>query len=470
MSTMIGIGLGRRALTAAIIDPAGIPRALSVGEGADSLRCHLLSLDALGNKLRGSSALFFVLKQPGIQLDQVTCVQSAGNSAIQLLSESLAHAHAQARIAAGAHAPTQFTVALDADCEFRAGHVREAAARALLPLSAVIDRAAALCAYLRWWLPASLQSCRLISVENDGRVSHALVNRSRHGGIELHAEQQSRSLPALLGLHSSLRNALEAHIGPATRKGAEILERIAEQLLLGWLGADNAANRRSECVQHVRGKEVIFAVPETAINGLLHELAETIRSECLTDAEHQGQVDATILSCAFLSEDLRARLFELSGAQPLVLPRNAQACLAFGAALAGTARQADYADPPLLCGTLGMQVGDRQDTSKQRFMALLDSGSVLPAEVRRSFYARAGARQRLIFDFVLRASPHDLPLGRVVVPLAEVQQDHHEVRLRVRVSTAGECRYALLDAHEESLSEGFIGTIDLAGAPTRVVG
>lgn len=450
----IGIGLRREALTVAVIDAAGIPQALLLGEGADSLQRRLVTLQYANQTLAGAAALSAALKQPGAAL-QALSMHGDPLAAVAMLADALPEVYALARNYTGAPAP--LVVALDDADAGSADLVWEAAARAQLPLMAVIDRRRALTAYLGWWLPAGLRRCRILCVDGNGAVSRGHFARLTDGRIDV-VERQEVDLACVGVLKLALQATLALQLGAGTNEDPALLEHATAQLLLECLAPSASAARWAGTARFVRGREVLFALPDTDTNGLLQALLERLASDSSGSGQPDSTLEPTLLLCPLLGDELRVRLLDLALGQTLFLPRCAEAALAFGAALDLGARSQREEVPLALPGMLGVYAGDRRDPSRQRFVQLLDTGTQLPAEVVRSFYPRSSDANRVVFDLALRGTGAEKALAQILVPMGP-HDGPREVRLELRVAAAGDCQYRVTDAAGETLVSGFAGRV-----------
>lgn len=445
----LGISVHEASVSAALIDAAGVPLALPLGEGADALQRQLLAWPQGGARLGGTAALDTLLRRRGAALGELQTVADA-DCADRLLQEALAETHAQARAIGGA--ALRVVVALD-DLHIDPDRVWRAAAQAQLPLDACIDQRRALEHYLDWWLAPGILCCRVLDLACDGRLRICRASRRADARFEC-AETTTTSLPAARALWSNLQDALARQLGVGLDPFPLASAAAGRHLLLECTAA--GAGAPFATLRYIGGKEAGFSLAETAVETLLDALADLV--EC---AEETEQLPCVLL-CPLLGEELRLRLLDLTLAQQPLLPRNPQAVLAYGAALAA-AQPAEMGVVARLGGVLGVHVGDRLHRSRQRFVPLIEAGTPLPAETRRSFYAR-NSGGTLLFELSVHARGGEQALAQISVALPETSADAApELQLRLQVTATGDCLYTIGNADGVPVASGCAGRIDARG-------
>ncbi|GMU42132.1 MAG: hypothetical protein IT479_06805 [Xanthomonadales bacterium] len=433
--SVFGIGLRASGWSLATLDATGMPLALPVGDGGDVLQRPLLGWAQGQETLDGSAAVAACLRRPGASLRQLRALDD-GTHAAALLETAVREAWALAGLH-GTAAP--LAIAVEAGT-LMPEQAFEAAARADLPLRAVIDQTAAMAHALDWWLPVEVDECRVLEVAATGLLRSWSARRRADGGIDRLAAA-SAPLPVLRALLDGLRDTLAGALGECLDE-APAASAVCE-LLLG----DCLAGSPGACVRHVRGKELRFEIGAAQVDALLRELADAVS----IDAGDTGAL--TLLLCPYLGEELRVRLLDRTLGLALALPRNPQAWLAYGAALAGGS-DAAAAPSAALAGALGVHAGGR-GAGSGRVVVLLEAGTPLPASVRRSFYARAGAAQ-MRFEFSQQEAGDERALAQVLVALPS-GEDNCEVQLSLHAGAGGDCLYAVCAADGRPLAEGYAG-------------
>lgn len=444
----LGIGLRREGVSLAMIDVAGVPLALAFGDSGDALQRQLLALRQGDPPILGVAALNSVLKRPGVSLCQIESGDQDG-AAPRLLEEALAECSAVARTAAGE--ARRWVAAID-DGACSAAQLWDAASRVPLAFSAAISRNAAMANYLAWWTPPSLGRCRVLDLDVQGTLRRGELTRRGDGGAD-YTEEPGAPLETVRVLLDSLGRFLEAQLGSAASDAPAICARVCEQLLLECL-ASNSPNAFGSCVRSVRGKEITFTLAEAEIGQLLQSLADLVRVDSLSG----GSDLPTVLLCPLLGDEMRVRLLDLTLAHTLLMPRNALAALAYGAALDPAAHSIGADKGTQLASVLGVFAGDRRDPHRQRFLPLIDAGTSLPAAASRTFFSRGGGTARMVFELAMGGAPEEPSLARIIVPIP-AGEGPCEVQLSLRLTGAGECSYSVSDSAGGVLASGFAGRV-----------
>lgn len=438
-----GIGLHAHGWSLATLDATGMPLALAIGDGGDPLQRPLLGWIQGEESLDGAAALAACLRRPGASLRQLQALV-AGTGPARLLESALREASAAART----HGAQALPAIAIASAALTPAQAWEAAARAHLPLRAVIDQGTAMAHTLAWWLPGDTHACRVLEVAAGGRLRAWSARRRADGGVDCRAGA-STPLATLRAQLDGLRVTLAGALG-------EPMDDLpAADVACEWLLGECLAGANGACVRHIRGKEARFEIAAPQLDALLRELADAV-------AVDAGDGDApTLLLCPLLGEELRVRLHDLTLGLALALPRNSQAWLAYGAALAAGAAEA-AAPPAALAGALGVHAGGR-GADGGRVVVLLESGAPLPASVRRSFFARTGGGT-LRFEFCQQDDGDERTLARISVPVP-AGEGVREVQLSLHAGADGDCLYAVADIDGRPLAEGFAGRAALRASP-----